>query len=114
MNDLAQMLAAPGLEATAFPPNSRYHGLPVRSYRTVAGHTVKYLAPRISPSPEGMVRIATHTVAAGDRPDILANDYFGDAVVSWRVGDSNTERWLSDLVARPGRRLSVALPANGG
>jgi hypothetical protein len=34
--------------------------------------------------------------------------------MSWRLGDANAARWLSDLTAAPGRRLLVALPEGGG
>lgn len=113
MIDLALLLAAPGLDATAFPPNSRYNGVPVRSRQTVRGETVKYLAPRIPPAPEGMTRLGVHRVAAGDRLDNLASRYFGDPVLNWRLADANAARLPDVLTERPGDRLLIAVPDNG-
>jgi hypothetical protein len=113
MTDLALLLAAPGLDATAFPPNSRYHGVPVRARATANGEIVKYLAPRVPPDPSTMTRLGVHLVVAGDRLDNLANRYFGDPTLGWRFADANVARLPAELTERPGRRLVVAVPASG-
>jgi hypothetical protein len=113
VTDLALLLAAPGLDATAFPPNSRYRGVAVLARQTARGETVKYLAPRIPPAPETMARLGVHLVATGDRLDNLANRYFGDQLLTWRLADANAARLPAALTERPGRRLLVAVPESG-
>lgn len=114
MTDLAQLLAAPGLEATAFPPNSRYHGLPVRAREGADGVVRKYVAPRIPPPPESMTRLGVHRVVTGDRLDNLANHYLGDPTLLWRLADANVARLPRALTERAGRRLLIAVPASQG
>lgn len=113
MTDIAQLLAAPGLEATAHPPESRYHGTAVRTRTLPSGETVKHLAPRVPPRPETMTRLSGHVVAAGERIDTLAQRFFGDPAAWWRLADANAARLPAELTDRPGRRLVVAVSDGG-
>ena len=109
MTDVALLLATPGLETTAHPPNSRYHGHPVRTRTLASGTTVKHLAPRVPPQPDAMTVLGTHRVAAGERVDALAQRYLGDPHLLWRLADANAARVPSELTERPGRSIGIAV-----
>jgi hypothetical protein len=110
VSDLATMLAAPGLEATAFPPNSRYHGIGTATAATPTGETVTCLRRRFVPAPERLAAIGGHVVRQGDRPDLLAARFLGDPTQLWRLADGNGVIHPADLVLVVGRRLRITLP----
>jgi hypothetical protein len=113
MTDLATMLAAPGLEATAFPPNSRYHGSGIATLALPGGETRVYLKRRFVPQASDLDVIGRHRVAGGGRADTLAARLLGDATRMWQLSDANGLD-AQALTARPGRVLDVALPRAGG
>jgi hypothetical protein len=95
---------------TAFPPNSRYHG--VETVETVApdGRTVVHLRRRLIPPLEAFDEIDGVVVQEGDRPDLVAARVIGDPEQYWRLADANGVTWPAELTAEPGRRLRVTLP----
>ncbi len=109
MTDLATMLAAPGLEATAFPPSSRYHGVPVKSFALPDGSRRSYLARRFVPQPSDLQPIDHVRVTGGMRADNIAATVFGDPTQMWRLSDASGLD-AQQLVARPGTTLVVATP----
>ena len=85
---------------------SRYEGVPVTSVVRDDGTEVAALSLRIvAPTAAGYV----HTVSAGDRLDLLAFRFYGDADRGWLIADANDELDPQDLLA-PGR--SLLIPAN--
>jgi hypothetical protein len=50
-----------------------------------------------------------HPSASGDRLDLLAFKYLGDATAFWRICDANNSMVAGTLAARP----LIAIPANG-
>ncbi len=114
MTDLASLLAAPGLDATAYPPTSRYFGLGTRTLTAADGSSVIYLARRFVPSPKAYTQMATHLVTASDRPDTLAGAYFGDPTQYWLLADVNAVLRPADLTAVIGRRIVIGVKSPGG
>jgi hypothetical protein len=102
-NDLQKLLAPPGLEATAFPPNSRYHGIETNTMETPTGEKIVYLKRRFVPAPQKFALLQIHTVVQGDRLDLLAHQYLGDPEQFWRLCDANgamRPRTLTETVSR--------------
>jgi hypothetical protein len=101
--DIQKLLAPPGLEATAFPVNSRYHGIGTKEVRTETGKSSVHLKRRIVPPPDSLSLLQQHTVVQGDRLDNLAHKYFGDPELFWRICDANgaiRPRTLTETVSR--------------
>jgi nucleoid-associated protein YgaU len=82
---------------------SRYAGVPVRQVTRPDGAVVSVLGIRfIGPTPAGYL----HTVTAGDRLDLLAHRFYGDADRGWLIADANSELDPQDLLV-PGRRIRI-------
>lgn len=111
MNDpLSALLQAQGLEANAFPPTSRYHGLGTLTLVARDGETIVYLRRRFVPGPERFADVGQHTVVEGDRLDLLAARYLGDPEQFWRLADANRAMQPKALTSEVGRRLRITLP----
>lgn len=93
-----------------FPPTSRYHGVPTRSFTTADGETVVHLARRLLPDSAGFALLHWHTVVSGERLDLIAASELGDAEAFWRIADANDAMRPQDLAAVLGRRLAITLP----
>lgn len=100
-----------------FAPTSRYAAvedaelevaLPDGTTRTVA-----YKRRRFLPPIDAGTTVAVHRVAAGDRPDLLAHAYLGEATAFWRLCDANPVIRPSELVDEAGATFRVALPEMG-
>jgi hypothetical protein len=109
VTDLATMLAAPGLAATAFPVTSRYYGVGVASLALPDGTTRTYLKRRFVPQADDLQVIDSYRVAGGMRADTIAAAVFSDATQMWRLSDANGLD-AQRLVALPGASLTVAVP----
>jgi hypothetical protein len=89
MNDtLASLLPGGQPAPAAFPPDSRYSGVPIRS-TTVDGREVRYLARRVVPQAESFVQVGEHVATDGQRPDTIAATYVGNAELWWGICDAN-------------------------
>ena len=62
MNILQQILEGPPLEATAFPPNSRYHGMRTLQIAAGDGTSIVYLERRFVPAPDRFPIVRVHVV----------------------------------------------------
>lgn len=112
MNDpVKQLLMGPPLEATLYPPGSRYYNVATVETTLPGGRAVRHLRRRFLPDPAALVELGRHRVADRDRLDNLAARYLGDPLQSWRLGDSNLTLRLERLVAETGRRIRITLPA---
>jgi hypothetical protein len=107
------MLGAGGGAASAFPPASRYHGLPLATHVMPGGRTVVYVRRRLVPPADRFTPVAEHVVAQGERLDLIAAAHLGDPEAFWRLCDANGAMAASELET-PGRRLAIALPEAGG
>lgn len=110
MKDPLQALLEGGaIEATAFPANSRYHGVGVAQLEGRDGEKLPYLRRRFVPQPERFSETQLHRVTQGDRLDVLAGRYLGDPELYWRLCDANRALRPDELLA-PDRRLRITLP----
>ncbi len=107
---LQQLLAPPGLEATSFPPTSRYHGIGVRTFETVSGQEKVYLKRRFVPPPEAFSLLQIHRVSQGERIDHLAHLYLGNPEQYWQLCDANGAVRPDELTEEVGRELRITLP----
>lgn len=112
MKTAVQNLLAPtSVQATTFPPTSRYYGLRVITAEQPDGTTVNYLQRRIVPLPDVFQLLQTHRVAQGERLDNIAARYLGDPQAFWRICDSNGAMRPEELTETLGRTLNITLPA---
>jgi hypothetical protein len=98
--------------ASGYPRSSRYHGIGLAVHTAPDGTEVPYLRRRLLPAPPGPEAdgLVTHTVSAGERPDLLGYRYYGNADQWWRIADANPVLDPRELTANPGDRVNVALP----
>ena len=112
MKTAVQNLVSPtSVQATQFPPTSRYYGLATISAEHADGQTVIYLDRRIVPLPSTFRLLQTHTVTQGERLDNIANAYLGDPLAFWRICDANGAMRPEELTETLGRTLNITLPA---
>ncbi len=110
ISDIQKLLLAPALNATAFPPNSRYHGIETKAFATEIGEISVYLKRRFVPPAENFSLLQLHTVVEGDRLDNLAHKYLGDPEQFWRLCDANGAIKPQELTETVGRQLRITLP----
>jgi len=100
------------LPQVTFPTDSRYYGFGVQYCMAPDGQTIAYLARRIVPQPgaPNYATVNSYTVHQGDRLDLIAAKYLGDPLMAWLICDANGAMRPHDLVATPGRVLSITTP----
>ncbi|MFP8963605.1 hypothetical protein ACLIYP_24105 [Streptomyces nanhaiensis] len=98
--------------AHPYPRTSRYHDAEIAVHRMPDGTEVRYARRRLLPPlpEEGDEDTAVHTVSGGERPDQLAQRYFGDPSQWWRIADANPVLDPRELTAEPGREIGIPLP----
>lgn len=111
---LQKLLEGPPLSATAFPPNSRYHGLGTLKLPTDDGLGIIYLKRRVIPTPDSLTEAGIHVVTEGERLDNIASQYLGDPELFWRLCDANGAMRPDELTETIGRQLRITLPAGIG
>jgi hypothetical protein len=97
-------------QAPTFPPNSRYHNIPLAVHVQPDGTSVVYLRRRFVPPPDRFATIAEHLVVDKERPDHIAFRYFGDAELFWRLCDANGVMSPDELTAEIGHRIRITMP----
>lgn len=107
---LTALLQPGSLEQTLYPPTSRYHAVATAVHVDADGRDHAYLRRRFVPQPGSLASIDFHTVAQGDRVDLIAASHFGDPEQFWRMCDANAAIHPDALVGRVGRRLRITLP----
>ena len=98
-----------GLQASLFPPNSRYQGIATGTLVTPAGQTIVYIRRRFVPSQNLFSTIQQYTVKQNERLDNLASQFLGDPLLCWRMCDANGAMRPEELEAQ-GRVLLITLP----
>jgi hypothetical protein len=106
----AQASPADDAAALAFPPTSRYYGIPTARYRSPDGAEVSYLTRRFCPQGGHLPLLSTAPVGPDERLDQLTARALGDPTQFWRVADANDALDPFHLVAIPGRVLRVPVP----
>jgi hypothetical protein len=95
--------------APLLPANSRYHGLPTRTWTGPDGTKTVYLSRRLVPQPNGFATVGAHVMTSGERLDQVAARLIGDPLLAWRLADANGALDPAEL-ERAGRRLRITLP----
>ena len=108
-NPIQAMYEAGIVEATDFPPDSRYSGVPTRTFTALDGRLVPYLARRFSPPPEAFATMAYRIVAEGERLVQIAAETIGNPEAFWQHCDANRAIWPEDLEGA-GTELRLTLP----
>ena len=108
MSDLARLLAPPTADKAPFPPDSRYHGLPLRRMTLPDGREVAYVGRRFLPPLDAYEPIAVHEVHDRDRLDLLAAQYFADPEQGWRIPEANGVRDPRTVMSQAGSRIAIA------
>jgi len=93
-----------------FPPHSRYAATKVLTDTADDGTERRYLGRRFIPPADAATIVAQHLVVAGDRLDVLAQQYYGDPLLGWRIADANGALDPGDLADKPGDVLRIATP----
>jgi hypothetical protein len=106
---LERLLEGPALESTLYPPDSRYHGVPLAEITLPDGRSLRYLRRRVLPSPGALATMFEYRVVDGDRLDNLAAQFLGDALASWRIADANGALRMESLVEETGGRIRLTL-----
>ena len=70
---------------------------------------IRYVKRRIIPPSEGMTTLVEHTVAQGERLDVITARYLGDPTQFWRVCDANNVL-LPEELEETGRVIKIAMP----
>lgn len=70
---------------------------------------IRYVKRRIIPQGEGMTTLVEHTVAQGERLDVITARYLGDPTQFWRVCDGNNVLQPEEL-EETGRVLKITMP----
>ncbi|MBX9395824.1 hypothetical protein K4749_20010 [Streptomyces sp. TRM72054] len=98
--------------AHPYPRTSRYHDAEIGIHRQADGTEVRYtkrrLLPPLPPLDDDR-ETQQHTVAAGDRPDLLAQRYFGDPGQWWQIADANPVLDPRELTDEAGRVVDIPL-----
>jgi len=111
MNDpLKALLEAGVLDISRFPPNSRYHSVPLATLEQPGQEPVAYLRRRFVPPPENFAVVQEYLVVQGDRLDNLADRFLGDAELYWRLCDANGAVRPDELTETPGTTIVITLP----
>jgi hypothetical protein len=99
-----------------FDPTSRYASITTGTIAMPDGEggarEVRYVRRRMVPPAEAMATLALHTLAQGDRLDVLTHRYLGDPTQFWRVCDANAAMNPTDLTAdsEMGRTIRIPIP----
>ncbi|MFA0811110.1 LysM domain-containing protein [Microbulbifer epialgicus] len=108
-NPIQAMYEAGIVEATDFPANSRYHGVPTRMHTAHDGRQLPYLARRFVPTPEKFATAGYRMVVEGERLDQVAAEILGNAEAFWLHCDANRTIWAEEL-EQTGREIRLTLP----
>ena len=110
LDPVQAMLAQTSLKNTLFGAMSRYFGIDTLTYVSPQRTTIVYIQRRFLPDARRFQLLQEHTVAEGDRLDIIAARSLGDPTLFWRIADANNAMHPDALTATVGRRLRITLP----
>jgi hypothetical protein len=110
MGALENYLQQTGLSSKVFATNSRYSGTETKKLIKDDGENIIYLKRRFIPSSERYGLLQEHTVAQGERPDLIANHYLGDPEQFWQLCDANNVMHPDELTETVGRKIRITLP----
>jgi hypothetical protein len=94
----------------AFPLNSRYRTVDLRTRLAPDGSTQTFVGRRIIPDLDRFKPIARHKLSGDERIDRIADEYFGDAELYWRICDANGDQDPGNAALPDGRILMIPIP----
>ena len=94
----------------AFPPNSRYFNMPLRTRTAADGTMETFVGRRIIPALERFRALDRHRTTGNDRIDSVAAVSYGDPELYWRICDANGDAEPADGTKPTGRLLVIPLP----
>ncbi|MGW0630282.1 hypothetical protein [Streptomyces sp. NPDC002758] len=97
-----------------FSVTSRYRDLDIAHLTLPDGRRIAYVRRRFLPVAPPSAVVAEHSVAQGERLDVITARYLVDPEQFWQLCDANGAMRPSELTAEVGRRLVVPLPQGGG
>jgi len=89
-----------------FTTRSRYASIADATHNAPDGRAIKYKTLRVTPDTKS---IENHTVAQGDRLDLIAFQQYGDAEQFWRICDGNNTLRPDDLTQQNGARIRIPI-----
>jgi hypothetical protein len=93
-----------------FPPNSRYHNVPLRKKTAPDGTDVTFVGRRIIPAMDRYRALDRYRTATDSRIDNVAAEVFGDPEQYWRICDANGEAEPATATTPAGRLLVIPMP----
>lgn len=99
------------MRTDTFTPASRYYNTPTRERPGADGQdVVQFLQRRFLPAASRFATVQLHTVAEGERLDVITALYLADPELFWRLCDANDAMHPLELTETVGRRLRITLP----
>lgn len=109
--DPVQMLIDAGaIPSSPFSEASRYRGVALATFTRADGTPQAYVRRRFVPAQREIPMAAAVTVGSGDRPDLLAHQHYGQALLYWRIADGHAVIDPFELTDTAGRRLLLPVP----
>lgn len=108
-NPIQAMFEAGIVEATDFPPESRYAGLPTKTITGSDGRVITYVTRRFVAQPDAFATQAYRLVTQGERLDQIAAADIGNPEGFWLLCDANGAVFAEELEV-PGREVRLTLP----
>jgi len=96
-----------------FSRASRYASQPVLEHTRPDGVTVRYVLPRLVPSPESFGVALRHRATDSERIDHLAYRYLGAPAAWWWIADANLAMHPAELPGAPGTEVRIPNPGTG-
>jgi nucleoid-associated protein YgaU len=111
--DPVQLLIEAGaIPSDPFADSSRYKGVALAAYRRGPDDPgTPYVLRRFIAQQSDITIALQHIVKAGDRPDLIAAQAFGDAEYYWRIADANAVTDPLELTDTPGQRINIPAPS---
>jgi hypothetical protein len=87
-----------------FDSDSRYSQLTPLTVPGPAGTPVQIAPIRLIP---GTTPVIARRIKLGDRPDLLAYEFYKEPQLFWRIADANEVMRPSELIATPGSLIGI-------
>jgi hypothetical protein len=93
-----------------FSQTSRYAREPVLEMRRADDVAVRYVLPRILPSPDDVAMATRHRATDSERIDSLAYRYLANASAWWILAEANRAMHPAELPGKPGDEMIIPVP----
>ncbi len=87
-----------------FDPDSRYSKLQALTVTGPNGNPVQIVPVRFIGPAEAAI---SRRIRQGDRPDLLAYEFYKEPVLFWRIADANEVMRPGELVSDPGSLIGI-------